>query len=314
MKLALSAIALGASLACACHGAFAQTVTVTQQGVGNTSYAEQFVQTPADQNYPPGATTATITQVGNNNHVGGPGATSGGIFQRLYQWGGSDAVVSQTGTGNNAGITQDGTPGANSPPVDARITQQGHRNDATITQTSLLSTDTTVDQNGNGNLARLEQIGSGDASLHVTQNGTGNRTTVSHNDSSHGGPQVTQTGAGNTVSLVAENLLGPGARITQTGSVNNASVRLTDTDVLLTLSQQGVGNFANAIETGSGFANISQDGTNNFASLTQDRGFKADIAQIGNSNRATVGQYGPAYYEANVNQTGSGNWTSVYQH
>lgn len=313
MKLALSTIALGIGLAFASQVASSQTITVTQQGSGNTAAAEQVNTRPDEVPY--SSTTVSITQIGNDNHVGGPGGTSGGIYQILSPHGGARAVVSQTGSGNNAGITQDGWPGGNPPPVEAVITQKGNGNDATITQTNGFSNDVTVDQDGSANLARLRQFGTDDGSLHVTQNGTGNTATVEHLGSSHGGPQVTQTGEGNTVSLFVDNLLGPGARITQDGSMNNANVLLIDTENVLTLSQQGVGNVANASASGTGYADISQNGNDNLANLTQANGFqKASIAQIGNSNGATVTQTLHAYYVGNVSQTGSGNWANVNQH
>ncbi|KQZ47511.1 hypothetical protein [Massilia sp. Root1485] len=313
MKLALSTIALGVGLACASLAASGQTITVTQQGSGNTAAAEQVNTTPEAVIY--SSTTASITQIGNDNHVGGPGGTSAGIFQILSPNGGARALVTQTGTGNNAGITQDGRPGPNPPPVTAVITQQGNGNDAAITQTHAVSNDVSIDQNGSANLARLLQVDTGDASFHITQNGTGNTTTAEHLRSSHGGPQVNQTGEGNTVAIYADNLLGPGARITQDGSVNSANVLLIDTDIILTLSQQGVGNVVNASESGAGFADISQSGNGNIANLTQANGFlKASIVQIGNINGATVNQSGPFEYVANVNQSGSGNWSNVYQH
>ncbi|WP_440965082.1 hypothetical protein ACL58G_02910 [Massilia sp. GER05] len=313
MKLALSTIALGVGLACTSLAASGQTITVTQQGSGNTAAAEQVNTTPDAVIY--SSTTASITQIGNDNHVGGPGGTSAGIFQILSPNGGARALVTQTGAGNNAGITQDGRPGPNPPPVTAVITQQGNGNDAAITQTHAVSNNVSVDQNGSANLARLLQVNTGDASFHITQNGTGNTTTAEHLRSSHGGPQVNQTGENNTVAIYADNLLGPGARITQDGSMNSANVLLIDTDVLLTLSQQGVGNVVNASESGTGYADISQNGNGNLANLTQANGFqKASIAQIGNSNSASVTQTLQAYYAGNVSQTGAGNWANVYQH
>jgi hypothetical protein len=294
MKLALSAIALGISLACASHVASSQTVTVTQQGSGNTAAAQQ-VYLASVPIFDPSAATASITQIGNNNHVGGPGATSGGIVQNILE-DGAIAVVNQTGTGNNAGITQNG--GRAPEPGQGLITQHGNGNDATITQSDAASNYINVDQNGSGNLARLEQINSGDASLHVTQNGTGNTTTITHLNSDHGGPLVAQTGDRNTVSLFVDSVTGTGAEITQNGSMNNASARL--------------------IGRGES-ANINQIGNNNLVSLTQIgpiddfTGNSAVIAQIGNRNSATVGQYGQGYV-ANVNQAGSGNWTNIYQH
>ena len=321
MKLALSTIALGISLACASHVASSQTITLTQQGSGNTAAAEQAAlgSVPVID---PSATTASITQIGTNNHVGGPGATSGGIFQNVFDYG-AVAVVSQTGAGNNAGITQNGRSGPEPGPVQALITQHGNGNDATITQTNALTNYINVEQSGSANLARLEQLDSGDASLHVTQNGTGNTTAITHLNSDHGGPDVTQTGDRNTVSLFVDSVSGTGATITQNGSMNNANARLIGAgpaDLSLTLSQQGVGNSAGSSQTGEvQSANINQIGNNNLVSLIQGApaggitGNSAAIAQIGNNNSATVGQYGQGYV-ASVNQAGSGNWANVYQH
>jgi len=292
MKFALSTIALGIGLAFACQAASSQTIAVTQQGSGNTIAAEQMNTTPDAVIY--SSTTASITQIGNNNHVGGPGGTSGGIYQILSPNGGARAVVTQVGAGNNAGITQDGRPGPNPPPLAAVITQQGNGNDAAITQTHGVSNDVTVDQNGSANLARLRQVDTGDASFHITQNGTGNMTTAEHLRSSHGGPQVTQTGEGNTVSIYVDDLLGPGARITQTGSMNNASVQLIEGETLLTISQQGIGNLVSANATGYGHY--------------------ATINQIGNSNSAMLSMPLQANTSANVSQTGSGNWSIIHQH
>jgi len=292
MKLALSTIALGIGLACASQVASSQTIAVTQQGSGNTVAAEQVNTTPDAVFY--SSTTASVTQIGNDNHVGGPGGTSDGIYQILSPNGGARATVIQVGAGNNAGITQDGRPGPNPPPVEAVITQRGNGNDAAITQTNAVSNDVTVDQNGSANLVRLRQVDTGDASFHVTQNGTGNTTTAEHLRSSHGGPQVTQTGDGNTVSLLTDDLLGPGATITQTGSMNNASVQLIEGETLLTISQQGIGNFASANAAGYGHS--------------------ATIYQAGNNNSAMLSMPIQANTLANVSQTGSNNWSNVYQH
>ena len=133
MKFALSTIAVGVVLACVCHAAAAQdvstTVTVTQQGNGNTSQAEQIAFSPSNPLGNVGA-QAIIVQVGDNNHVGGPGATTSGIVQRSPNLG-SVAYVQQNGSGNNAGITQERTISA-AGPLEARITQFGNANTATI--------------------------------------------------------------------------------------------------------------------------------------------------------------------------------------
>ena len=87
-------------------------------------------------------------------------------------------MVEQVGSGNNAGITQDGTSGMLAP-VNTTITQRGTRNDATIRQNIVSYSPATVEQNGIGNLARVEQVDSGDTRIRTAQNGTGNQLTVS---------------------------------------------------------------------------------------------------------------------------------------
>jgi hypothetical protein len=73
MQPRFSEIALALSIGLACQAASAQnvggTVTVTQQGNGNTSYAEQYAVPTANT-----GTQLTITQIGDNNHAGGPGS------------------------------------------------------------------------------------------------------------------------------------------------------------------------------------------------------------------------------------------------
>ena len=101
MKFALSVsvIALGIGLACAGQfAAAAPTVTISQSGTGNTVAAEQRDLAPDAE------VSATITQNGTNNHVGGPGGTTGGILQ----YGPSSravAKVTQTGTGNTVPVS-----------------------------------------------------------------------------------------------------------------------------------------------------------------------------------------------------------------
>jgi hypothetical protein len=144
MKIALSvsAVALGISLACADQfAAAAPTVTISQSGTGNTVAAEQTGLDPDTD------VSATITQNGTNNHVGGPGGTTGGILQ----YGPSSsavAKVTQTGTGNNVGIVQ-GEVGILPPNID--ITQTGNANSAIISQITSSGTDIIVKQNGTGN-------------------------------------------------------------------------------------------------------------------------------------------------------------------
>jgi hypothetical protein len=149
MKFTLSAIAAGATLACACQLAHAQsTVTVTQQGNANTVSAEQVVPNPNDPSVPRAA-NATVIQIGNGNHAGGPGGRRAGIYQRDNV--GTFALIQQNGTANNAGVMQDGTCGF-AARVEASITQAGNANDATIRQHIVTSSPAIVEQTGSGNL------------------------------------------------------------------------------------------------------------------------------------------------------------------
>jgi len=316
MRLTLSTIALGIGLAFASQVASSQTITVTQQGSGNTAAAEQVNTTPDAVFY--AFTNASVTQIGNDNHVGGPGATSGGIYQVVSPHGGARAVVSQTGSGNNAGITQDGRPGSVPPPVEAVITQQGNGNDAMIHQQDATSIPATVDQTGTGNLARIHLfLNSGDTGVQSRQTGTGNRLTIEEAHVGYTGPDVTQNGQDNSVTVTMVDVAASAPTIVQNGTMNSANTVQGDGgDSHIWIDQQGTGNRADANQYNyfkSG--RIDQIGNDNFASLTQSGTRKvAWITQSGNSNWATVSQSGQAEYVADVSQTGSGNWSNINQH
>jgi hypothetical protein len=314
-----TATALSLGLAFACHGASAQdlprTVTVTQQGNGNTSYADQ-----SELQFAPDA-RITITQIGDHNHVGGPAGTTDGVIQlnnrpaRLY------AVVEQTGAGNNAGILQTENGGAIGE-VSTRITQVGEANTAYVMQRASFDIQATVDQAGNGNVASIEQIG-GTFSAHATQTGNDNRVTISVQDNGpFGGPVVTQTGDGNSATIVGNGAgLDSNPEIVQTGAQN--TVTSVQTDIIngnARFEQYGVGNVAETEQSGDYHElDIDQNGNGNLARVSQTSpaglvtGNRATIAQLGNSNTAIVRQVG-ADYVANVSQAGSGNYTSIYQH
>ncbi|MEO7494086.1 MAG: hypothetical protein ABIT83_06380 [Massilia sp.] len=317
MKCVVSAIAIGATLACACHVASAQSsVTVTQQGDGNTSSTEQVIN-PALATQAPLA-FAVISQIGTNNHAGGPGATSSGIYQRdnfaTY------ALIQQNGAGNNAGITQEFTRGYS--PVEGRMTQLGNGNSATVKQYIVTSSTAAVDQTGTGNVARVEQIESGDTRLQAVQNGNANQVTIVQRGGTYGGPGVTQNGDGNTASMISNNSAGYGSTIVQNGTFNSASIvqNINGFDSTIAIQQLGTGNRAGATQTGEfQSALIDQIGNDNLASVTQTglpggtSGNRASIAQLGDSNTALVRQLGQGYV-ANVSQIGSGNYTNIYQH
>ncbi|TQK05093.1 hypothetical protein [Herbaspirillum sp. SJZ107] len=319
MKSRFSAVVLALGMGLVCHAASAQdntsNVTVTQQGNGNTAYAEQYAITTVT------GVQATITQIGDNNHVGGLGGTSSGLIQSNAPIGPVIAEVLQTGRGNNAGLIQDNNGNA-ALAASARITQTGIGNDATFRQFTTSYAEAIIEQSGDGNIARIEQTFSGDSSLRSVQNGTGNQVTISQSGATYGGPNVTQDGDGNTASVVTVGAIGGGPSIVQTGSLNSATVvqNINGFDSGTAIRQQGMANQADTNLTGEGQrTDITQTGNGNLASVAQT-GVPASllgnftvIAQLGNSNTAIVRQVG-AGYNANVSQTGSGNYTNIYQH
>jgi hypothetical protein len=310
MKFALSAIALTVGLACACQfAAAAPTVIVSQSGTGNTAAAEQSGVAPAAN------VSATITQTGNNNHVGGPGGTTGGILQSGT---GDNGIltVSQTGTGNNAGIVQ-GVAGPLPQFVD--ITQTGTANSATVRQDFTSGTDIAVKQNGTGNTADIEQVAP-DTDIRVTQNGTRNSATVVDLGTSiFIGPLIEQNGDGNTVSATALETGFGQHTIGQTGQRNHAITNQIGGAFLeLSIRQLGADNQAEINQAGSeSAATINQNGNNNLASISQGdiTSFQntALITQIGNNNNASIRQGGNGF-TSTVSQIGAGNYASVYQH
>ena len=315
----LPAIAAGIGLALACCAASAQddvrTVTVTQQGKGNTSYAEQ-----SDTAMRGVRATATIAQIGDNNHVGGPGSTDGGLLQ-LGNRGPIQALIQQTGIGNDAGITQTANGGALA--NTARITQLGTDNSARLRQYDSSDSSVAIDQSGTGNIADVAHNG-GTAQLATRQDGIGNRVTIDYTNGPYGGPNVTQNGEGNTAMVIGYGVsLGGGPGIEQTGSFNSVvTVQNLLSDSSNQIRQEGTGNGADATQTGD-FQRLSLDqtGNGNLASISQtgmgmgtvSDGNTAIIAQFGNSNTAIVRQAGLGY-RADVSQVGANNYTSLYQH
>jgi len=318
MKIILTAMtAIGMALAC--HAAPAQDlgndVTVTQQGIGNTAYAEQ-----ANSNPTYGGMHVTITQIGNDNHVGGPGASGGGVrqFENLNV----NAVIRQEGTGNNAGITQTRNFGPVYPAV-GQITQTGSNNSAMLRQYESSDLLATIEQRGTGNIANVDQTGA-TAQLMTIQNGVNNRVTIDYANGPYGGPSVRQDGEGNTATVYGDGVsLGGGPDIRQTGSFNSVTTtQILASDSTSQIRQQGIGNQADMTQTGN-FQGLSidQSGNGNLASISQtgistgsgNDSNSAVIAQLGNSNTAIVRQAGQDYV-ANVSQVGSNNYTSIYQH
>jgi len=309
MKFALSTIALGIGLACASQfSSAAATVTISQQGTGNTAAADQSVGPNSDG-------FVTITQTGNDNHVGGPGGTTGGIFQRVQSNGGVSNAT-QTGTGNNVGIVQDvvGTQGST-----INVTQAGNANSAIVNQVNSAGTDVIVRQAGTGNATNIRQS-AGDSVIQVTQNGIDNRATVFEEDTGlFFGPIIEQNGAGNTVSATAISVGFSDHDIVQTGLRNHAITnQTTPFPKDLSIRQVGADNRAGIAQAGaSQTAAIDQNGNDNVASIIQGgiTSFQntALITQMGSINNATIRQIGNGFSSA-VNQIGVGNYANVYQH
>jgi hypothetical protein len=226
-RFSLSAIVAALGLALACQAASAQdgnsVVTVTQQGNGNTSYAEQ-----STNDYPFNNLTATITQIGDNNHVGGPGSTTSGVLQ-IDSGGSVDAQIRQTGVGNNAGITQVNVVGATFP-VTGEITQFGSHNTATLRQTLTSDLSAVLIQNGNGNPSAVEQAESIPGTARTTQTGDNNSATIFQRVTGYVSPRITQDGEGNVASAVVDVNVFGGPLIEQTGTANYASTLQTDTE------------------------------------------------------------------------------------
>jgi hypothetical protein len=328
MKTSLSAIALGALLAC--NFASAQ-VTITQQGTGNEAFTEQ--QGVVAPNFIPRATTI---QIGNNNRAGDPATRTPGILQR-EPFGTANARIVQNGDENTANILQDGAV----LPVNAIIEQVGTGNTAAISQTIQTFSDGVLSQTGTNNRATLEQSNITDSGFRAVQNGSDNQLTARQEQSVFGGigvPVVTQTGSGNSVTLLLQRLLGTGAHIEQVGNQNTVTSTVRDGEAIInTILQDGTGNTAVSHLVG-GFAFgsslvihrsiIDQKGNNNFASVMQTGPNDSLIAQVGSDNSATVAQtyIGPGDpniafirqvgngFAATITQTGASNNAGVYQH
>lgn len=306
MKTALTAIALGAILASASHATFAgPTSTTTQTGIGNSAYTEQSLVDPA------ALASATIIQIGNNNHAGDPVAQNPGILQRNIGQAKATAMIEQLGNENTGTIVQDGTHHF----AEATITQTGAGNSAAIAQNIVTFTTGSLHQEGTGNVATLQQEFT-DLGFQGIQNGSGNVMSVRQHDASHSGASVTQTGSQNAAYVDHDGTLG-GAHIVQTGSLNTVYSTMTH-DVFNGIDQTGTGNTATTRQVdGDNSSTIAQTGNDNLAALSQTGGTGnySLITQIGNSNQATMSQtqFGLQPNTAYINQVGNGFVASITQ-
>jgi hypothetical protein len=325
MKAKLSAIAIGAILACACGGALAQiTATTTQQGIGNTAYTEQIGNDPR--------MSATIEQIGNNNRAGDPVTKTPGIFQRPVTGGGlPEATIRQRGDENTASIVQERIFFT----VRALIEQVGNNNTAAISQEGLQGIDlTSLNQNGNHNVARVEELNTTDAHGSTgIQNGSENFLSIKTEANTFGGGNVIQNGFRNSATIDLDGFGAVGV-VEQDGSMNTATITIRDVEDTLSLVRQlGTGNTAATTQLSTFFSSSSdivQDGNNNLATVRQVLGSnEALIAQIGNNNSATVMQTGAPFpsdrnsayirqvgdgFVASITQSGAGNQAGIYQH
>jgi hypothetical protein len=328
MKASLSAIALGALLAC--NFATAQTITITQQGTGNDAYAEQQGPLPGPGFNP----AATIIQIGNNNHAGDPVSRTPGIVQRdRHEF--AAARILQNGNENTASIVQDGVAFT----VNAIIEQVGTGNTAGLRQHIQTGSNGSLRQTGTNNVATLDQEFVADSGFSAAQTGSDNRLSVRQRGTVLGPPTVPptveQTGSGNSVTLDVERLFITSMHIEQVGSMNTVNSTVLDgDDIGNSIRQNGTGNTAvtnqvGRLAIGSSFRSvITQNGNNNLASLMQVGQNDSLIKQVGNDNSATVAQtyIGPcapntAYikqigngFTASLTQTGAGNNAGIYQH
>ena len=326
MKATLSAIALGAMLACTCGGALAQfTATTTQQGIGNTAYTEQISSNDF-------RISATIEQIGNNTRAGDPVTKTPGIFQRPVTGAARpEAAIRQRGDENTASIVQDQMI---VPDVRALIEQVGNNNTAAITQDVAQGVSASLNQNGHHNVARVQQLGFGDrGGARGTQNGSENFLSITQENNTLSSGVGIQNGYGNSATIYLSGFASFG-NVEQDGSMNTATITIQDVeDTISSVRQLGTGNTATTTQLTTFFtssSDILQDGNNNLATVRQVFGANdALIAQIGDNNSATVMQTGisgvsdrnSAYirqvgdgFVASITQSGSGNQAGIYQH
>lgn len=205
MNASLSATGLGALLTCACSLAFAQaTTTISQQGSANTAYTEQTFGSPPPEI--PGVLTATIEQIGNNNHVGDALTRTPRIFQRSAIRTVATATVRQHGNQNAASISQDVT----FEEVPVQIWQIGNKNTAAISQLQVQHSEAELKQTGNDNVASVDQQGVIDSGFRISQDGSGNRLSMRQQRSSLGRPSITQTGTANSVTFEQDGVFPAG--------------------------------------------------------------------------------------------------------
>jgi hypothetical protein len=324
MKAAFSKIGLGALIASAFNVASAApTATTTQTGAGNTAFVEQALLDPL------APASATIIQVGNNNHAGDPVTQTPGILQRNVDIRASSiTAIQQVGNENTASIVQDFGHFA----VSAEIQQMGDYNNAFVVQNVVTWLGALLRQEGSHNIAALEQTASGDLTFTGRQNGSDNVMLIRQHDASFATATVTQTGSQNFVYADRD---GAGARggftIEQTGSLNSVTSAMTG-EVYNAIHQSGTGNTATTVQAGAmlNFSDIVQTGDANLATLSQTSPSNRSLmTQTGNGNQAAVTQtsIGPgggnntAYitqigngFVASLSQAGGGNNGGIYQH
>ncbi|WP_404441286.1 hypothetical protein [Stutzerimonas chloritidismutans] len=217
--------------------------------------------------------TLTLEQsVRVNNFLGSQSGT--GNQAAVIQEGGASAEISQTGTNNTLNLHQTAWPFG----AGTSITQTGDANVADVRQTDAgrySGGDVNLTQSGAANEAEIDATGAWSV-LDFAQSGTGNQLTV---DQSGRNTSITGTSNGDNNRV----------DIDQTGDVN-----------VLELAQDGSDNVIEARQGGwwgeGDIGTISQIGTANFASLTQNlttQGSPTNVATIlqnGMNNSATVVQ------------------------
>ncbi|MBC7568665.1 MAG: hypothetical protein H7319_02885 [Spirosoma sp.] len=123
--------------------------TIAQEGSANKAGIQQ-IATGA------GSNTATVTQTGNYNMVGGPG-TSNADFTT-----GVTSFATQNGAANSMVVTQMAATGTSAIHNTAMLSQTGTGNILTVNQTisagAMGGNTATVSQNGNGNVGSITQI------------------------------------------------------------------------------------------------------------------------------------------------------------
>ncbi|MCL1093725.1 hypothetical protein [Shewanella kaireitica] len=279
------------------------TASTTQE---NTSFSTSLVNQNGAGNI------ATLMQTGSNS-------VTSEVFQRgvsnttsVNQSDGSSlasSIVTTTGDGNSATVTQSAVTGDAQRKATATISQgdslvPSDRNLATISQTNSAFVKSTINQNSSDDTASITAANSNNAEATITQNGT-------------------VTAGFNQAFIVQTNADSAKATLTQTGNSNFADAKQDNTGTqgdLILGSQNGDNNQARASQNQQGnYSNnidFTQAGNLNDINIDQTGSSNTvESLQLGNENTLLTSQVGQEGNGTLIvsNQIGNGNKAETQQ-